>query len=101
MPKPTLDAAYSSGQLTRLNIAQDQANGAQFVQVLDTLVEKLGPEGPNLGGRNLTRICVPSLGSAQWGDSEPQVSRDSRAMLHVLPRLFARRSVTSFIPFGI
>ncbi|EGN94391.1 hypothetical protein SERLA73DRAFT_171391 [Serpula lacrymans var. lacrymans S7.3] len=69
IPQPTLDLAKGSEQVLTYPVSSEDdeksTRGAirNIRKVLDTI------EGPS--SRPL-RICIPSLGSPQWGDMEPQ-----------------------------
>ena len=72
IPKFSINDAVTSGRLVILDVSHEGST-RPVKRVIESLSAKLHHVDPDNTRRKVTRICVPFLGSAQWGDIEPKV----------------------------
>jgi elongator complex protein 4 len=71
IPHSIIHGALQSGNLIYLNIDSTQSDSCP-TKIIRRIEEYLHTEGQ--GSSIPLRICIPSLGSPQWGDLTPQVA---------------------------
>ncbi|KAH8102466.1 PAXNEB-domain-containing protein [Cristinia sonorae] len=84
IPISVLDASHSSNQLKLIEVTPTESSpSAPFTHAILSKVENLlgGEENDPAAARKPLRLCIPSLGSPQWGDLTPH---DICSFLHTL-----------------
>lgn len=70
----TVESTSSSGQLDLEDVSSPWSEQLSTTRILTTITALLGEEEKDIITRKPLRICIPSLGSQQWGDLRPQAS---------------------------
>jgi elongator complex protein 4 len=71
IPAPTIEGALASKRLICVTV--DSSEERSTTKIINRIMQVLEDEEPMTAGLRPLRICIPSLGSPQWGDLRSQV----------------------------
>ncbi|GBE77878.1 Elongator complex protein 4 [Sparassis latifolia] len=85
IPDGLIQSAFSSGKIVSIGVSSPDF--APLKRIIDELARKLGTDSAAATELRPLRVCIPSLGSSQWGDVSPQ---EICWFLHSLRTLLSR-----------